>query len=156
MFSNEESSHYRHQAVMEMPIYKKGKEILSVVQQITDLIPDTDENLGYIRAIILEDAMLLNAKLISAEGGDLYDIRMENAAIIRKAANNLKIQYHNLEMFDFEHVDYYQMVRELIEEYRILFIEWVNSFDKSNYVVDRWGLFNPPGVSPFDQHNELF
>jgi hypothetical protein len=81
---------------------------------------------------------------------------MENAAIIRKAANNLKIQYHNLEMFDFEHVDYYQMVRELIEEYRILFIEWVNSFDKSNYVVDRWGLFNPPGVSPFDQHNELF
>ena len=42
------------------------------------------------------------------------------------------------------------MVRQLIEEYRLLFIDWVATFDKTNYIIDRWGLFNPPGVGPFD------
>jgi len=39
----------------------------------------------------------------------------------------------------------------LIEEYRLLFIDWVSKFDKWNYIIDRWGLFNPPGVTPFDK-----
>jgi len=43
------------------------------------------------------------------------------------------------------------MVRDLIEEYRLLFIEWVAGFDKWDYVIDRWGLFNPPGIGPFDK-----
>ncbi|HZL08348.1 MAG TPA: hypothetical protein VFC65_00005 [Prolixibacteraceae bacterium] len=38
----------------------------------------------------------------------------------------------------------------LIEEYRLLFIDWVAAFDKWDYIIDRWGLFNPPGVGPFD------
>jgi hypothetical protein len=24
-------------------------------------------------------------------------------------------------------------------------------FDKWDYIIDRWGLFNPPGVGPFDK-----
>jgi hypothetical protein len=36
-------------------------------------------------------------------------------------------------------------------KYRLLFIDWVAGFDKWNYVIDRWGLFNPPGVGPFDK-----
>jgi len=75
---------------------------------------------------------------------------MENAAIIRKSARDLMLQNHSLEMFGFEYVEYYSMVRDLIEEYRLLFIEWVAGFDKWNYIIDRWGLFNPPGVGPFD------
>jgi len=35
-------------------------------------------------------------------------------------------------------------------EPRLLFIDWVSKFDKWDYVIDRWGLFNPPGVGPFD------
>lgn len=60
------------------------------------------------------------------------------------------IQNHSLDMFGFEHVEYYQMVRDLIEEYRLLFIDWVSKFDPWDYIIDRWGLFNPPGVGPFD------
>jgi hypothetical protein len=54
-------------------------------------------------------------------------------------------------MFGFEYSGYFDIVRELIEEYRLLFIDWVKGFDQWNYVVDRWGLFNPPGISPFDE-----
>ena len=54
-------------------------------------------------------------------------------------------------MFGFEEVKYLHIVRNLIEEFRLLFIDWVAAFDKEDYVIDRWGLFNPPGVGPFDK-----
>ena len=38
----------------------------------------------------------------------------------------------------------------MLDEYRLLFIEWVKAFDPWDYQIDRWGLFNPPGVGPFD------
>ncbi|MDD5186078.1 MAG: hypothetical protein PHS84_12530 [Paludibacter sp.] len=133
-----------------LAIFKKGYEILEVVRQIADLISDDDDHLNHIKQFMLEDAHMLTAKVAAAEGGDLYDIRMENAAIIRKSAQSLMLYNHSLEMLGFEHVEYYSIVRNLIEEYRLLFIDWVAGFDKWNYITDRWGLFNPPGVGPFD------
>jgi hypothetical protein len=130
---------------------KKGEEILEVVYRIGDLISDEDSNLTHIKEMMVSDALQLTVKIAGAEAGELYDIKMEAAAIIRKAAMDLKIQNHALEMFGFEYVEYYEIVRNLIEEYRILFIEWVAGFDKWNYAIDRWGLFNPPGVGPFDK-----
>jgi hypothetical protein len=135
----------------ELPIYKKGLEIYEVVKTITDLIPEDNEMLQSLKGQMLHDAVLLTSKVAGAEGADLYAIRMECAAFIRKAANDLMVQNHSLEMFDFEYVEYFQIVRDLIEEYRLLFIQWVAGFDKWNYIIDRWGLFNPPGVGPHDK-----
>jgi hypothetical protein len=135
----------------ELPIYKKGEDIYQVVSKICDLIDDEDRHLSHVKAIMLEDAMLLTIKVAGATCGQLYDIKMECAAIIRKAARELMIQNHSLEMFGFEHVEYFQIARDLIEQYRLLFIDWVSSFDKRDYIIDRWGLFNPPGVGPFDK-----
>jgi hypothetical protein len=134
----------------ELPLFKKGQEIFDVVDQICQLIPDDNEMLGHVKGVMYEDAMLLTVKIAGAEGGQLYDIKMEAAAIIRKAAMELMIQNHALEMYGFEHTEYFQIVRDLIDEYRLLFIDWVAKFDKWNYIIDRWGLFNPPGVGPFD------
>jgi len=137
--------------IKNMPLYKKGMEIYDVVCQIGDLIPEENERLQGVKGWMLSDASLLTVKIAGAEAGDLYDIRMEAAAIIRKAAMDLMIQNHSLKAFGFKDVQYYQIVRDLIEEYRLLFIEWVAGFDKENYIIDRWGLFNPPGVGPFDK-----
>ena len=135
----------------KLPIYLKGKEILDVVFKITALISDNDEYLNEVKACMLNDAALLTVKVAGAEAAGLYDLKMENAAIIRKAARDLMVQHHSLDMFGFEYVEYYQIVRDLIEEYRLLFIDWVAGFDKWDYIIDRWGLFNPPGVGPFDK-----
>jgi hypothetical protein len=45
-------------------------------------------------------------------------------------------------------------------------VDWVAGFDQWNYLIDRWGLFNPPGVTahdhdpdddlPFDPDNDFF
>lgn len=139
------------QPAESLPIYKKGTEIYDVVRQICDLIPEDNEHLQFVKGNMLSDAAQLTVKVAGAEGGDLYDIRMEAAAIIRKAARDLMVSNHSLEMFGFEDVQYFDIVREMIEEYRLLFIEWVESFDQWNYIKDDWGLFNPPGVGPFDK-----
>jgi len=145
MFDSDEKENYKG-----LPLFKKGKEIFEVVDQICQLIPDDNEPLSDIKGIMLEDAMMLTVKIAGASAGQLYDIKMEAATIIRKSANSLMVQNHTLEMFGFEHVEYFQIVRDLLEEYRLLFIDWVSKFDKWDYVIDRWGLFNPPGVGPFD------
>ena len=148
MISDEEDDIARPES---LPIYRKGKEILDMVSKITALIPENDEYLMDIKACMLCDAALLTVKVASAEAAGLYDLKMENAAIIRKAARDLMVQQHSLDMFGFEYVEYYQIVRDLIEEYRLLFIDWVAGFDKWDYIIDRWGLFNPPGIGPFDK-----
>ncbi len=133
-----------------LPIFKKGKEILDVVRQIGELIPEDSEELQEIQSMMYSDAALLTVKIAGAEAAGLYDLKMEAAAIIRKAARDLMVQKHSLQMFGFREVHYFDIVRALIEEYRLLFIDWVAGFDQQEYMIDRWGLFNPPGVGPFD------
>jgi hypothetical protein len=132
-------------------IYLKGEEIFDMVSKIADLIPENNEYLKEVKACMLSDAAQLSVKVAGAEAAGLYDLKMENAAIIRKAARDLMVQQHSLDMFGFEYVEYYQIIKELIEEYRLLFIDWVAGFDKWDYIIDRWGLFNPPGIGPFDK-----
>lgn len=141
----------QHTNPEQMPIFKKGLEIYELTVKITDLIPeDEDQMLCTYKGFMLEDAAMLTVKVAGAEGADLYDIRMENAAIIRKAARDLMTHCTGLEMFGFKETQYLDLIREAIEEYRLLFIDWVNTFDPWNYIIDRWGLFNPPGISADD------
>src|SRR5690606_3611947 len=81
---------------------------------------------------IMGNIMMIQAKLAAAHGAQLWDIRMENAAIIRKNARELMIQNHTLKAFGFREVKYYDIVREQLEEFRLLFREWVAGFDPQN------------------------
>lgn len=72
---------------------------------------------------------------------------MENAAFIRKAARDLMVAYHSLEMYGFEEVEYYHLIRNQLEEFRLLFIDWKESFNPKHFITDEWGIFNPPGIS---------
>lgn len=136
----------------QMPIVKKGQEIFELTHKISELIPEDDEMLMSVKEFMLADAGLLSAKVVGAEAAELYDLKMENAAIIRKAGRDMILHCRELEMFDFKETQYLDLIREAIEEYRVLFVEWVKTFDPWNYVIDRWGLFNPPGVDA-DDHN---
>ena len=136
--------------VENLPIYKKGEEILEVVHQIAELIPEENERLQFAKAQMYNDAAQLTIKVAGVHRVELYDLKMEAATIIRKAARDLLVINHTLEMFGFKEVEYFDIVKNLLEEYRLLFIDWVAGFDEWDYIIDRWGLFNPPGVGPFD------
>lgn len=148
-FDEEDFNDFQRESdkVYELPVMKKAMEIATLVRTICDLIDEENEMLAYTKYEILGFARTIGAKIAGAEGGDLYDIRMECATFIRRAAHDLYISIHSLQMHGFEHTEYFLMVRKMIDEFRLLFIDWVAGFDKTNYIADRWGLFNPPGVS---------
>ncbi|AMS26454.1 hypothetical protein AEM51_04875 [Bacteroidetes bacterium UKL13-3] len=98
------------------------------------------------KGIMMEDVMIINAKLRGAEGGDLYSIRMENAVIIKVHAMSLLTATSGLKMMGLSNNKYLQLLRDEIEEFRKLFVEWVNTFDKTNDIPDGWGLFFDPNI----------
>ena len=92
--------------------------------------------------------MVIMAKISGAEAVKLYDIKMENATIIRKAARDIMVSGNLLKELGFSDAKYYKVIRNLIEDFRLLFIDWIATFNPKHYIVDNWGLFNPPGISP--------
>lgn len=137
----------------KMPIFQKAEQILKLTEGLVHIVPSENEFLQETTVrFMLENAMIIPAKIAGAEGGDLYDLRMENAAIIRKAARELYVQAGSLRYEDgIADNDYIDLLRSTIDEFRFLFIDWVASFDVWNYIKDSWGLFNPPGVNAHDK-----
>jgi hypothetical protein len=140
--------------VYKMPIMIKAMEIMKLVEGLNSYFQEKelDENspLKFQLDMIWENALIIPAKIAGAEGGDIYDLRMENAAIIRKAAREIYVTVGYLDLGRIKDLDYTDIIRNEIDEFKILFREWVKSFDVWNYVVDDWGLFNPPGIEPIE------
>ncbi|MDT8413578.1 MAG: hypothetical protein RQ875_14020 [Vicingaceae bacterium] len=159
MFEEEENDEL--EKYKKLPVYKKADEITDLAFKISTFINESiDKNLedaelmlakAYIEDIV-GNAYIIIAKIAGAEVAELYDIKMENAAIIRKAAREIKVNCTGLKMFMIDGFDYLDLLREEIELFRIEFAEWVKTFDPWNYIIDRWGLFNPPGVN-YDDHD---
>lgn len=135
----------------DQPIYKKAEEIYGLVYKVSQLIPSENELLVETGNMMVTDAMTLTSKLAGSIGADLYDLKMENATLIRKAARDIALHCRFLQIHDFEYTEYLDLIRNEIEEFRVLFVKWVKTFDPWDYIIDRWGLFNPPGVDADDR-----
>jgi len=143
-----------------LPVYKKAEAIYDIVMRIEKIDAEEEEGLSdYERDAIathidymVENASIIPAKIAGVVSDDLYDIQMENAVIIRKSARELLTDSAGLVSLGFKDVDYLEILRNEVDEFRILFAEWVKTFDPENYSIDRWGLFNPPGVN-YDDHD---
>lgn len=106
----------------------------------SDGMPVSKEYLEHLKEMMMADATIIPAKISGAEAGDLYVLRMENAAIIRKAANDVYIQCSSFRMMGVAKNDELDAVRNEIDIFRASFKEWVNGFEKDEF-EDEWGLF---------------
>lgn len=96
--------------------------------------------------------MMIPVKISGAEAVDLYDLKMENAAIIRKCARQLYVSAGSLRFEEnIKDKEYITLLRAEIDEFRLLFIDWVAAFDQWNYIIDRWCLYNPLGITAHDK-----
>lgn len=154
------------------PIYQKARELVHLGFPLMDLIEDDLENIGLVPRVgileqieeerieeisrfmaedmvnsIHENLIILTSKAASAYGAP-YDLKMENAALMRKAAREIYLACGSLAtQVDERQRSYLEIIRNEIEEFRLLFAEWVKGFDPWDYDKDTWGLFNPPGVN---------
>jgi len=124
----------------ELPVFKKAEQIRELTQRIIDTFDD-EKDIFKMKEQMFLNACMLGAKIAGAEGGDLYTLRMENAVVIKMHARELQSQTSLCKAEKLCSREYLQLLRDEIEEFRKLFVEWVNSFDKLNDIQDDWGLF---------------
>jgi hypothetical protein len=123
-----------------LPIYRKALEILDLTEQIVDTF--ADENMAKRhRESMLEDAMVLPAKIAGAEAMGNYVQKMENATVIKIHARSLLTQTASIKYLGLVNEQYVQLLRDEIEAFRLLFKEWVKTFDNTTNEGDGWGLF---------------
>lgn len=139
-----------------LPIFVKAMVIRKLMKYLTITVENTDLPLqDEVDEEVLRDCLRLlrrNSNLIissvaNAEATIYFDSKMENATLLRKAARDILTDLREIQLLGFKDVEYLNLLRAEIEELRILFAEWVKTFDPGDYVIDRWGLFNPPGVN---------
>lgn len=124
-----------------MPLYKKALEILDLTQQIVDTFPD-DEMARVHRQLMMEDAMIIPAKVAGAEAMDDYVLKMENATVIKIHARSLLTQTSSAKYLDLQDERYLKLLRDEVEAFRELFKVWVKTFEvDATKEGDGWGLF---------------
>lgn len=126
-----------------LPIYMKAMDILDLTEQIVDTFKD--DEMGKIhQEIMMQDAMLIPAKIAGAEAMDDYILKMENATVIKIHARSLLTQTASAKHLALQDARYLQLLRDEIELFRKLFKEWVASFENGTTKEgDGWGLFVP-------------
>ncbi|MFN3403955.1 MAG: four helix bundle protein [Cytophagaceae bacterium] len=125
----------------DLPVFKKAEELVKIVQSITEII-ETDDDIFMLKEQMMSNAVIIPAKIAGAEGGDIYSIRFDNATLIKLAARELQAQTSLLKVEELCNPKYIELLRREIEEFRILFLDWVRSFDKTNDIEDEWDIKN--------------
>lgn len=124
------------------PIFQKAEEILELTQRIVDTLDKSSPHAEVHASVMLEDAMIIPAKIAGAEAMDDYILRMENAVIIKVHARSLLTQTSSLKYLELCDPAYLQLLRDEIEAFRRLFRQWIASFDiDTTKEGDGWGLF---------------
>ncbi len=138
-----------YEKTQQLPIYQKAEILFQLVESLAASLPEDNELLQSMKEIMRADAMMLPAKIMGAEAGGIYSIKMQNAAIIRYHAMSLYTQLGGLHLYETRiEKQFTHHIRTEIENFRLLFIDWVQSFDTSDYIWDEWELFNPKGALP--------
>ncbi|MBW4361571.1 hypothetical protein [Flavobacterium taihuense] len=79
--------------------------------------------------------MIIPGKIVGTEASDLHALRIENAVIIRKEARGLYVHTVSLRFEESTtDKDYILLLRNEIDEFRLLLIDWAASFDEFNYI----------------------
>lgn len=134
-------SESRTEKYRKLPVFKKAEEILEITRAITEIIDEEKDELRMAEQMIY-NASIIPAKIAGAEGGDLYSIRFDNATIIKLHARELLAETSFLKSEKLVDSDHIKLLRNTIEEFRIVFLDWVASFDKTNDISDEWDIKN--------------
>ncbi|UYZ62417.1 hypothetical protein [Hymenobacter weizhouensis] len=132
-----EVEYLKHQA-----LFTKARELSDLTYAFVKSLPDEDDlPMPMLGGLMLENAYMLGAKLAASRAIPYYSRRMELAVLIKLAAEGLLTQTSTCKMLEVGAPEYLQLLRREIEEFRLLFIAWVQDFDPTNDIEDEWGLF---------------
>lgn len=127
-------------------LFKKAIDILNLTESLCDVLPD-DDHAATTKRLMLENAMLVPSKIKGAMAiDDVYSVVMESAVIIKVNMIQLKAQLWACSALHGVEEKYLDVLRNEIEGFRKIFVQWVMAFDKANDHPDEWHLFNDPST----------
>ncbi|WP_139925186.1 hypothetical protein [Hymenobacter sp. DG01] len=135
---HEDLEYLKHRALFE-----KAKELAHLTQAFVQSLPEPPE-IPLLGEMMLENSYVLGAKLAASRAVPYYSRRMELAVLIKVAAEGLLTQTSTCHMLSIGAPEYWQLLRDEVEQFRLLFVAWVQDFDPTTDVEDEWGLFSNP------------
>jgi hypothetical protein len=128
----------------KLPIYKKSLILRRLTKAVVGMIEEEDDEMN-LKQLMLENAYMISSKIAGAEAGELYTYRLENALSIKRYASELETEAELCEAKKIGNQDFIQPLKEELEEFRKMFIDWVEDFDRSKDVEDHWALWQDYG-----------
>jgi hypothetical protein len=123
----------------KLPVYQKSQELFDLADVIAESLKE-DSMKEHLAVQMCSNAALIQAKIAGAEGGSLYSLRMQNAVIIKLAVQDMFNAVSFASMVKINEEDYVQLMREKVEEFRLVFVEWIRGFDKTYDIPDNWAI----------------
>jgi hypothetical protein len=131
----------RMDKLMNLPVYKKAEETYQMARVIVEVIDESDKReREWFTNEILSNATMILGKIANAEGGGLYSLRMYNAVRIRLGIQDMMNAVVSTEIFGMNEEDYVQLMRDKVEEFRVVFVKWIRGFDKTHDIPDDWAI----------------
>jgi hypothetical protein len=121
------------------PLMKKSQYIVSLTHALVGSLDEARKELY--GGIMMESAMILGVKFAGAEGVEDYILKMENATLMKIHARSLRTMTYQLALEETHAEEHLQLLREAIDEFKLLFVDWVKTFEHSDRYDDGWGLF---------------
>lgn len=129
----EQEKIYKH------PLMIKAKEIIGLTRALVGSLDEARRELY--GGLMMEDAMVMSAKFAGAESIPDFVLKMEKAVIMKVHAKSLDSMTYQLALEETHAEEHLELLRQAIEEYRKLFIEWIRGFDPAEKYDDGWGIF---------------
>ncbi|MGM0944140.1 MAG: hypothetical protein ACQEW9_03090 [Bacteroidota bacterium] len=131
--------HKDQERVYKHPLMKKARDIVGLTKALVGSLDEARRELY--GTLMLEDSLSLTAKFSAAENSSDYVIKMEKAMLIKIHAKSLFSITYQLALEETHAEEHLQLLREAIEEYRKLFLDWIKEFDSKDRTDDGWGIF---------------
>ena len=123
----------------KIPVYQKAQELFDLAEVIADSLKE-DEMKEHLAVQMLSNAALVQAKIAGAEGGGLYSLRMQNAVLIKLAVQDMFNAVSFASMVEINEEDYVDLMRDKVDEFRLVFNDWIRGFDKTYDIPDNWAI----------------
>ncbi|WP_297338312.1 hypothetical protein [Algoriphagus sp.] len=132
-FENDQGKVFQH------PLMKKARDIVGLTKALVGSLDEARRELY--GSMMLEDAVSLGAKFTAAEGITDFVLKMEKAMLMKIHAKSLFSMSYQLALEETHAEEHLQLLRESIDDYRLLFVDWVKDFDPKEKSDDGWGIF---------------
>jgi hypothetical protein len=131
---------WKEELTIAEAMYNQWREVFGLVSAFAENLPDEEDEMLSTRSMIYQNAYIVAPKIMSACGDTLYQIKMENAALIRFNCRQLWEQVAFAVLMGNADPTHREVIEEALEEFKGLFCQWVAIFKKDEY-EDEWGLF---------------